>query len=253
MIPLIDVHEQSFSEMKELRETIAAQDRKVFDVPLRDISLGEDGVLRAGRFEGPLTRSALCGLVSTEDAPPAFVIDRCPADLLKTIIERLAHERNISVLIQTVDGVATGVMPGNRRPIRYDILLDRLGVGRTIEEATLSHDCLRLTAYVDPPREWLPKDAFRSGWELMTSENGWHATRVVRRVVRLVCANGMMGFDDTAVFERKYNSQEPVLTSLQALSHALDNAIREARLEPAVEWAAHTSIGDQHKIGRAHV
>jgi len=248
MIPLIEVREQSFSKMEELRDAIAGQDRKVYDVPLRDVSLSEDGVLHAGGFAGPLTRAALCGLVSTEDAPPAFVVDHCPEDLLVTIVERLACERNISVLVQTVNGVATGVMPSDRHPIRYDVLMDRLGVDRPIEEATLSADCLRLTATMDQPRELLPNDSFSSGWELTTSENGWRSTRVVRRVVRLVCTNGLMGFDEAAVFERKYNSREPVLTSLQELAHALENAVQRAQLQPAVQWAADTLIGDEYTL-----
>jgi len=163
MIPLREISEQSFMKMQDLCDAIAAQDRKVYEAPLRDVSLSEEGVLRAGRFEGPLTKPAFYSLVRTEGAPPEFVVDRCPGDLQVTIVRHLAKSQNRSVLIQTINGVATGVMPADRRPIRYDVLIDRLGGDRPIEEATLSADCLRITAANDEPRELLPNDPFRSG------------------------------------------------------------------------------------------
>jgi hypothetical protein len=248
MIPLREISEQSFGKMEALRDAIAAQDRKVYEAPLRDVSLSKEGVLHAGRFEGPLTKPAFHGLVRTEGAPPEFVVDRCPDDLQVTIVRSLAQGQNRSVRIQTVDGVATGVMPADWHPLRCDVLVDRLGVDRTIEEAVLSADCLRITALIDEPRELLPNDSFRSGWELITSENGWYSTRVVRRVVREVCTNGLMGIDETAVFERKYNSRESVLASLQRLVHALAQALQPLELESAVRWATQTVVGNEREL-----
>ena len=94
MIPLFSMPEQSFRKMEELRDTIAAQDRKVYEVPLRDISLSEDGVLHAGGFEGHMTKPAFWGLVSAEGGPADFVVNRYPEDLQVVTVERLARELN---------------------------------------------------------------------------------------------------------------------------------------------------------------
>jgi hypothetical protein len=248
MIPLIDIPEQSFSKLEELRDTIASRDRSVHEVPISKISLSESGILHAGGFEGHLTEPALYGLLNTEGVPPEFAVKRCPVDLLVMIVGRIARELNISVLVQTVDGVATSIMPADRQPIRHDMLIDRLGVERPIKEATLGTDCLRITAVNEEARELLPNDKFAFGWELTTGENGWRSTEVWRWVVREICVNGAVGFNRTAIIKRPYNSREPVLVFLQKLVSVVDNAMQSPQLEPAIKWAADRRLNNEHRI-----
>lgn len=51
MMPLVDIQEQSFTKLEELRETIASQDRQLYDAPIRKVSLDEDGILSGGGFD----------------------------------------------------------------------------------------------------------------------------------------------------------------------------------------------------------
>ena len=248
MIPLVEVQEQSFAELEELRETIAKQDRQLYQIPIHEVSLDENGILSAGRFKGKLTKPALLGLFKTEGIPVDFALDHCPTDLLVDIVKRLAREQDKGVTIQAVNGVATGVMPEDRKPIRHDILLDRLGTDCRIREATLTADCLRIMAITIGAKEFLPSDTFEFGWEIITSENGWRPTDAWRWAVREVCANGMVGFDKTPLFRRAYNSRQPVLVSLQGLLHALEDETRLPDLEPAITWAADRRIGQENRL-----
>jgi len=243
MFQLADVLEQSFEKLQDLRDLIAGQDRGIYEVPMSKVSLGEDGILRAGAFKGRLTKPALVGLLNTEGIPLAFVLYHCPADLLVTMVRRLAQEQQGSIVVQTTDGVATGIMPADRQPITHDMLVDRLGVDRPIKEATYSADCLRITATTRGSKELLPNDTFGFGWELITSENGWRPTEAWRWVVREVCSNGAVGFDKDPVFKRSYNSREPTLVSMQKLLDVLENDIRPPELKSTIKWAANKRIG----------
>lgn len=247
MIPLVEIPEQSFSNLKDLRDAIANQDRKVYEVPIRAVSLSEEGIVRAGRFEGRLTKPALFGLLNSEGIPLDFGIHRCPMDFLPTMVERLAREINTRVFIQTINGVAAGIMPADRQPIRHDVLLDRLALNRPIREAVLSADCLRITAADSESQEWLPHDRFGSGWELMTSETGWQPIQVWRWVVREICTNGLVGFDKAAVFKRWHNSREPVLVSMERLMHAIEHAA-PANAQTGIRWSAEKLIGNEHEF-----
>jgi hypothetical protein len=248
VIPLIDIPEQSFDKLQDLRDVIASQDKKIYEAPIKEVSLSEDGVLRAGRFEGRLAKPAFCGLLHTEGVPQDFAFNRCPVDLLVTIVRRLACEQNTSIVIQTINGVATGIMPADRQPIQHDMLIDRLGVDRPIKEATLSADCLRITAAPHGYKELLPNDTYGFGWELITSENGWRSTEVWRWIVREICTNGAVGFDKAPIFKRTCNSHQPVLISLQGLLYVLENAMQPPELETAVKWAADRRIGAEHEL-----
>jgi hypothetical protein len=248
MIPLVEIPEQSFDNLQDLRDVVADRGRKVYEEPMKEVCLNEDGMLHAGRLEGRMTKPAFFGLLNTEGIPSDFAVDRCPADLLVTIVKRLACELNIFVVIRTMDDIVTGIMPADRRPIRHDVLIDRLGVTRPIKEATLSADCLRITSETHGPAELLPSDAFGFGWELVNSESGWQSTEVWRWIVREVCTNGAVGFDMAPVFKRSYNSREPVLISLQGLLHMLENEVQPPVLEPALRWAANNRIGGEDKL-----
>jgi len=248
MIPLISIPEQSFSKLEELRDAIASRNRSIHEVPIHKISLSENGILRAGGFEGHLTEPALYGLLNTEGVPPEFAVKRCPVDLLVTIVGRLAHEQNISIIIQSTNGSATGIIPAGQHPIPYNMIIDHLSIDRPIREATLGTDCLRITAATNNSKELLPDDRFSFGWELITSENGWRPTEVWQWVVREICTNGALGFDKAPLFKRAYNSSEPVLVSLQGLIYTLDNQIQPPLLEPAVRWAAQKEIGAEHAL-----
>jgi hypothetical protein len=248
MFPLFDIPDQSFESLEKLRDAIASQDRKVYEVPIRKVSLSEDGVFCAGRFEGRLAEPALCGLLNTEGIPLDFGLHRCPKDLLVTMVGRLAREQNISVVIQSIDGVATGIMPADRQRIRHDMLIDRLGVTRPIKEATLSAHCLRITATISRAEELLPSDTFGFGWELINRENGWRSTEAWRWIVREICTNGAVGFDKAPVFNRSYNSRKPVLISLQELLYVVENEMQPPVLKPALRWAANNRIAGEDKL-----
>jgi len=243
MISLVDVEEQSFKELKELRDVLDSQGRRTYTVPMNKITLSEDGILHADRFEGPLAKAAMRGFLHTEGAPVDFVMNRCPTDLSVEIVNRLACETNTSITIQATNGVATGIMPADRQPIQYEMLIDRIGIERPIKEAVLSPDLLRITAVNGDSKELLPKDAFGFGWELVASEHGWLTTEVSRLAVRLICTNGLVGFDKNPVLRRSYNSRESVLRFLHRLVYVLDHEIRPPDLEPALKWAADRRIG----------
>ena len=248
MFPLVETKERTFTKMEDLRDMIASEKRQLFEVLNCEMALNQDGRLRAGRFEGPITRSALFGMLNTLGIPVNFVIDVCPIDLVVTIVGRLAREKKIQVVVQAVDGVATAVMPAHRQPINQDVLIDRLGVKRPIQEAILAGQFLRLTFADTAPKELLPNDNFSAGWELTNGEDGWHSTEVWQFVLRQICSNGMVGFDKTAVFRRKHNSREPVLKSLEGLVHIIESTVRPLELEPAIKWAAGKRLGTEHKV-----
>ena len=248
MFPLVETKERSFTKMEDLRDVIASEKRRFYEVLSCEISISQDGRLRAGRFEGPMTRSALFGIFNTLGIPENFVIDVCPIDLVVTIVDRLVHEQKIQVVVQVVDGVATAVMPADRQSINQDVLIDRLGVKRPIQEAILAGQFLRITLVDTSPNELLPNDNFYIGWELTNGEDGWHSTELWRFVLRQICSNGMVGFDKIAVFRRTHSSREPVLKSLEGLVHFIESTIRPLELEPAIKWAAGRQLGNEHKI-----
>lgn len=248
MFPLVETKEQSFTKIEDLRDAIASQKRRFYEVLSCEMSVSQDGRLRAGRFEGPMTKSALFGVLDTFDVPVNFVIDVCPIDLVVMVVGRLAREQKIQVVVQAVDGVATGVMPANRQPINHDVLIDWLGVKRTIKEAILAGQFLRVTLVDTTPKELLPNDTFDIGWELTNGEDGWHSTEVWRLVVRQVCSNGMLGFDKIALFKRPCASHEPALKSLADLQPVFEASTELPTLGPAIKWAATKQLGNERKV-----
>jgi len=246
MIQLTDFQEQSFTKMEDLRDTIASQNRGVYEAPLNKISLSKDGTLHAGTFEGPMAESGLRGLLHIEGAPEDFVMKRCPKDLSLEIVLRLAHQASTLINVLATNGVATAIIPADRQPIRHDMLIDWLGVDRPIKEAVLTNDLLRITAVSNKPTELLPDDTFDFGWELINSENG-QCTEAWRWAVREVCTNGLVRFDKKPVFKRAYNSRISIPDFLHRLIHILENEIKPPELEPAIKWAADMRVGSDNK------
>jgi len=247
MIKLTKFQEQSFTNLEDLRDAIASQKRKIYEVPLNEISFSEEDTLIAGTFKGSLSESGLRGLLHTEGAPYDFVMNHCSKDLSIYIIERLAKQVSTLITILTTNDVATNIMSADHQPIRHDILIDRLGVDRPIKEAILSNDFLRITAVSHKPKELLPNDKFDFGWELVNNENGWQPTTAWRWAVREICTNGLVGFDKNPVFKRTYNSKNSVLDSIQELIHILENEIKPPELKPAIKWAVDRPIGSEKK------
>jgi hypothetical protein len=250
MLPLTDRPEQSFRSLEELRGTIVSQDREVYEARMDRVSLTETGTLRAGRFEGGLTRTALRGVLRTEGIPEDFAM-RCPPDLLGKMVERLAP--NKSVMVHTVGGVATAVVPSDHQIMQYEMLIDRLGVGRPIREAILGPDYLRVVAANGEPKELLPSDPFSFGWELMASEDGWRPTELWRWAVREICTNGAVGFDKSTVFRVACNSRRPILKSLEDLVCAIDRCLEPPQLKTAMRWAADRAMGSQYENAVAYL
>ena len=91
--------------------------------------------------------------------------------------------------------------------------------------------------------EPLPGDAFGQGCELVNCESGLAGTQAWRYLVRLICANGMVGFDRAAVFTRGPSSRQPALSSLMSLSRALTEPHEAPQLQSGLIWAADTPIG----------
>ncbi|MFC1604024.1 hypothetical protein ACFL5F_03260 [Planctomycetota bacterium] len=248
MLPFINIEEQAFDNLKKLRDVIANQDRRDYELPIQRVSLREDGTLQAGKFKGPLIRSALCGLLKNLRIPLDFALYRCPQDLLLEIVRRMAKVQDTVLRINTIDGVVTGIMPADRQPIRHDILVDCLGVERPVKEATLGIDCLRITAITTKSRELLPDDTFACGWELMNRESGWQSTEMWRWVVREKCSNGIVGLERNPIFRRPYNSREPTLKALKKLVDSIQEAMSLPELEPAIRWAADKRIGKEYEF-----
>ncbi len=246
MLTLVKQDEQRFTTMADLRDAVAAQDRKLMEVPSRKLSLSKAGLLQAGRFEGRLAESGLWGLLCTLGIPDGFAQNVCPPDLLVTIVNRLAYGQDGLLLVRLVDGVVTGVMPAKRQPIDHDVLIDWLGNAWPIGEATLAGEQLRIVAVGASSQDLLPNDAFGFGWDLISGEGGWHTTELGRLTIRQVCSNGMVGFDKRPVFKRVYNSHEPAMKSLADLRFAIDNLGEPSELGPAVRWAVDNRLGGEY-------
>ena len=248
MIELVDINEQSFESMEELRAVIADQNRKEYVISSRIISLDEDGLFHAGKFEGRLTKPALRGLFNTLEIDEHYGLKACPPDLLKTSVRRLAEEKNTPLRVQTIDGVATAIMPSDRQPIRHDLLIDCLGIEQPIQEATLGINNLRIITVCQESEAFLPGDSFGLGWELLNSEDGWHSSTAYQFLLRMICVNGMVGFDKTASFSRSYNSRKPVSESMLKLVNIVENTMELLELESAIKWAADTPLGNQKEM-----
>lgn len=241
MFPLVDLEERSAENLTELRDILSDQDRQIYEISSNRVSLDPSGIFNAGGLEGPMTQSALAGLLKTLGINLDFGLIQCPDDLLPNVIKRFARDYKAELRIHTAEGVVTAIMPADRQPIMHDMLVDQLGAERHIERAVLGPDQLRITAITTGPQELLPKDTFSSGWELITGECGWQATEVSRWLLREICTNGAIGFDRVPAFKRTYSENKPALLSQQTLIHAIE-AIRPPELESAVQWASDTSV-----------
>lgn len=244
MVPIVDIEMRSFQDLESLREHVAAQNRRDFEVPGDELLLSKNGILCIGPFEGPLTQTALSGLLRTRQIPEEFALEVCSPDLLRQVITKLGRGTDSRVRIHTIDGIITAVFPADRMPLRHDLLLKWLDIEGPIQDATVGADYLRITALNKDTRELLPDDRFGVGWELRSSENGWLGTEARQYVMRLVCTNGMVGFDRTRSFRRAPTSRAPICQSLEKLSGILDQEMEPAGLDSAVKWAADHRVGD---------
>ena len=244
MIPLVDTRECEFGSQEELRTAIAAQHRQDYVAPSSEITLDEDGIVHAGRFAGPLARPALEGLCKTLAIPVEFACGVCPADLLAALVRRLATAQDISLRVQTTDGTATGILPADRQVIRHDMLLDCLGADEPIQYAALSVDVLRISTI---QRQAERGDAFGFGWDVLNNEDGWQGISAHRFLVRMICVNGMVGFDKTASFRRTWNRHQPIGKSLLQLVDIVRCETDIPELETAVKWASDTPVGSEQE------
>ena len=210
---------------------------------MQQLALDEKGVLRGGRFEGPVSQEGMRGLLRLLAIPETFGMEVCSPDLLAWNVAHLVKGKAEPVRIHCVDGIATGVMPANRLPITHELLVRSLDPKQPIQEATISGASLRITAAYGASEEVLPGDNFVSGWELVNGEDGWMTTEARAFVLRVVCTNGMVQVDRTSLFSRNPASPQPVFESLDELRNALSMERQPASLTTAVRWAAQRQLG----------
>jgi len=237
--------ESSFGNLKELEAFLAGRQKQVLIIPANEVSLDEKGIFRTGRFEGPLTKPGLEGLLRVLEIPWGYGTDICPPDLLATNVERLCRVKWKVLRIHTIDNRVTAVMPAERSPIEHDVLIDHIGSDRPIEEAIVSDGHLRITAINKKSGQVLPGDVFGYGWELQNDENGWLPIEARSYITRLICSNGLLGFDNTATFTRSSTSKEDIHKSLRELSAVLDRMPQIGWLEDAAKWASEEQVGNQ--------
>jgi len=247
LFTLADTSEKSFSSLTELKNHLANRKKRSYMVPKSKLSLSEGGVLRSDRFEGQLAESGFKGLLNVYGIPQKFADDVCPPDLLSTIVERLSKGNDEPVRIQIIDNVVTAIMSSDRLPISHEVLVDWLENIGPIKEAVIGRSYLRITSFTEECKELLPGDAFGFGWELLNGEDGWRSTEAQRYVVRLICTNGLVGFDKTATFCRSPQTNEAIAESLEKLGNILTNMAEVEGLEKGVEWAAQQRIGNERE------
>ncbi len=242
MIALVPVKEESFAKWEDLCDMVLSRDQRVYVVNSRNMEIKDDGILCASGFEGPIAESAFSGLLRTWSIPNEFARKVCPEELLKIMITQLGHRLNIDVRILTIDGVAHAIMPFNRLPIMHTDVIEYLGNSISQCDAVLAGNVLRITSVNSDFKDLLPGDAFGFGWELVCSQSGWNLTEASQFAIRMICSNGMLGFDRFASVKRNYNSSEPALETLEKLAQLLDSANTPDMFEEAVDWAAKTRI-----------
>ena len=242
MYPVAEMDEQSFEKAEDASEALARQDRNDYTVPSPEIGLNDEGILRAGGFEGPMSPSGLSGLCRSFQIPYEYVRDTCPADLVATNVKRLAEHQEQTLRIQSINGVATGVMPHTRRVIQHERLIDFLG-DRPVREITIAAERLLIVSLEDEFKELLPDDVYACGWQIANNEDGWHSTEADRLVYRQICSNGLIGFDRKAAFRRRYDSQAHIEASLEELINMIDTMSKGPDLAPATKWAFDAKLG----------
>ena len=243
MIALAKTDEHSFTSIEALQGFLLKQRCRDWDIPSQQLALDENGVLRAGRFEGPLSQEGLRSLLRVLTIPESFGMEVCPPDLLACNVTRLAKDKGGAVRVRCVDGIVTGVMPANRLPITHDLLVRSLDPHQPIHEATLSGASLRITATYGTSEEVLPGDNFVSGWDLVNGEDGWLPTEARAFILRVLCTNGMVQVDRTSLFFRNPSSPEPIFEALDALKNTLAAERQPSALTTAVRWATKRQLG----------
>jgi len=244
MVTLADIEERSFRSLVELKDFITTRKKRAYEIPLSELSLGEDGVLSSDRFKGQLADSGFKGLLNMHRFPEQFAREVCPCDWVCATVQRLSEGNHKPARIKIVDDIVTTVMPSDRKPIDNELLVDWLG-NRSIQEATISGGRLRVTSLTQEAKELLPGDAFGFGWELVNDEDGWHPTEAQQYLMRLVCENGQIGFDRTDSFHRSPRSRESVAESLEILGVFFENIGEVEKLAEGVKWAAEQEIRSQ--------
>ena len=245
MIPVTEIQEVRFHAGDEMMDYIESQSREDYEVIGRKIEVSEDGVLRAGSFEGPLARTAWAGLLEELSVPANFARKVCPPDLAAAVVNRLLRDYRKRLRVRTVNGVARGIMPLDRLPIKHLLLGDWLPHELGRYEATLGADALRIT-FTQKDIEVLPDDVYGQGWEIINDENGLRGTEARRYVRRLVCSNGMIGMHRSSAFRRRTSSLKPVLEALSELRDALQENDGRGP-QRAARWASRNRVEDSRE------
>ena len=253
MFKLKEIPEQSFRSLEKLHKVFADQDRQGHQIPLRQISLDKNGMLRASKLKLSLTPAGLDTLLNTLNIPVTFGKEVCSPELLCHNVNELVKVKNDEVKIHVQDDIATGVMPADRQPIRHEVLIDWLGLDQSIEKAIVSGSHLRITALTKGSEQVLPGEEIGYGWELQNDESGWGSMQARGYSMVLRCTNGMVDFETEASFLRKSNSRKPVMESLEKLSYMLEHAIQRPDLKPAIGWAANNRIGQDYELAIDYV
>lgn len=246
MIELADIQEKSFSSLIDLKDHLATREKRYYQVPLNELSLGKGGILRSDQFEAQLAESGFKGLLNILDIPWQFARKVCPPKLVRINIKRLSRDNPKPARIQIVDNVVSAVMPSDRRPIGHADLIDWVG-DQPIQQATINQSSLRITMLTQESEELLIGDVYGFGWELTNNEDGWRPIEAWRYVLRQICSNGLIGPDRTAYFQRSPRSHHSIAESLEKLSGILDNTAEVEALSRAVKWASEHQIGDKRE------
>ena len=246
MFELVESKEKQFSNLAETKDYITGRKRRFCEVPLSGLTLSEEGRLRSDQFEGRLAESGFNGLLRMTRIPTDFGANVCPPDLLCANVERLSRDNDTLARVQIVGETITAVMPSDRNPINHETLLTWLGDRWPIREVVINENILRITSLTQD-KELLPDDVFGFGWELINDEDGWQPTETQKYVERLLCKNGLIGFDRTLSFSRSPQSRESVADSLAKLGSVLEDMAEVEGLAEGVKWASDQQIGDERE------
>ena len=190
------------TSFKELSEVSA--DRFLYQsqmVETKDISISDNGLLIVEGAETPLLQTAFVDLCKRLRIPDPFA-SNIPWDLLQLNINTLAiaREKGVQLFLRD-DGVIANVATETFIPIPHDKFLDSLQEGAPeITRGFISDTGLQIDI-VSPKynskemfKDLTVKkgDVVRSGLSFMNSTSGYHFTKAMLFLWRLICTNGMV-------------------------------------------------------------
>jgi hypothetical protein len=250
MIPLVKTEERAFENLNSLSDFLSSQKRLESEAPLRNISLREDGLFSCGSTEGFLTEPAMKGLLCSTHIPETY--GRCiPPDLLTYTVGRLVRDLQDTVRVHAQDNLITAIMPAKYLPVRHRLISESLDKQGVAGRAVLGPNYLRITTLHDEVKTVLPGDEYRPGWELINYENGLGPLEVRQYLLRLICLNGAVAFEEHASFARAPGGSMPIGQALQKLTALVHDKPALPEIEKGARWAVEQRIGDQFKqVGR---